>query len=121
MYPQNDPSQLPVVCEHCGSSTHAETGQPLTVGTSYSIIASVATTGGPVAPGGPHVPGGTQCDALQHFACSIECAVEAHIACVREHLAPKHTARRQALTAAHEARRAAWGALLQGDTAGNEQ
>jgi hypothetical protein len=84
---KEDPSLRPVACEQCGSDKH-ESGVPLVVGNSYSIVACWATTGGEPQPGIGVVGSGAQCPAEQHFCCSKECAIKAHIQCVTEHMSP---------------------------------
>ncbi len=91
-----DPDLQPLTCEHCGSATH-ESGDPLLKGNAWSIHAYIATTGGEPHPGAGRLSGGPNecgCPTVQHFACSLACAVAAHQQCLAEHIAPMVAAKR---------------------------
>lgn len=77
-----DPDHSTLLCERVGCQNE------ITIGTSYSFVVSFATTG-------PKNIASFQCEELQHFACSPECAAEAARVCILEHLIPMHTKRVQ--------------------------
>jgi hypothetical protein len=79
-----DPSRLQIPCEADG----CEHTVPL--GDSHSIIGVAHTIHTTLAVTGPAHVMPTQCDDEQHYGCSLEHALSAHIACLRAHVFPKH-------------------------------
>lgn len=75
-----DPDRTTLECEAEGCTN------TVLIATSHSFVITFATTG-PY-----HIPS-FQCSEEQHFCCSPECALQAGIMCMRDHLTPAHAAK----------------------------
>lgn len=90
-----DPSTLAIPCEAEGCTN------TMRLGDSHSIIGVAHTVLGTLATTGPTQVQPTQCPDEQHYGCSLEHALAAHVQCLQEHVFPAHQAKVNTHLATH--------------------